>query len=251
MPDCLLIDAGNTNLKWAISQNGEMSAVEQMGYADNDFMAALPQLWSLPTAPQRVLLATVTSKERVQALRRWVESSWHLPLELVLARAQACGVVNGYAQPGQLGADRWAALIAARHLLPGAAVCIVDCGTATTVDVMDAEGRHRGGVIVPGLGLMRASLFKNTAGVRGDVNAAAGGLLAGDTQVAVCAGSLQATVGLVERLQREVGEMLGVPLSVILCGGDAPDLLPLLSGAVRHEPDLVLKGLNIIAMNKS
>ncbi len=250
MPDCLLIDAGNSLLKWAFSRNGEMSAVGQVDYADNEFMATLSQPWSLPTPPQRVLLASVVSAGRVQALRSWVETFWHLPLELVSAQARACGVVNGYAQPEQLGADRWAALIAARQLLSGA-VCVVDSGTATTLDVMDAEGRHLGGLIVPGVGLMRASLFNNTAGVRGDVDAAAGGLLATDTQAAVSGGSLQATAGLVERLLREVRAMFGVPLTTILCGGAAPDLLPLLPCEVRHEPDLVLKGLNIIAMNTS
>ncbi len=250
MSDCLLLDAGNTNLKWAISRNGKMSAAGRVAYADNDLMASLSQLWPLSTAPQRVLLAAVASEDRVQALRRWVESSWHVPLEPVLAQAQACGVVNGYTQPGQLGADRWAALVAARHLLPGA-LCVVDCGTATTLDVMDAEGRHRGGLIVPGLGLLRTSLFEHTAGVRGDADASAAGLLACDTQAAVSIGSLQATVGFVERLQQEVRELLGVPLTTILCGGNAPDLLPLLAGDTRHEPDLVLKGLNIIAMNKS
>jgi len=76
-------------------------------------------------------------------------------------------------------------------------------------------------------------------------------LLARDTQSAVSGGSLQATAGLVERLQREVGEFIGVPMMTIICGGNAPDLLPLLPGNVRYEPDLVLKGLNIIAMSKA
>jgi len=250
MSDCLLIDAGNTNLKWAISRNGKMTTGGRMTYADKEFMASLPRLWPLSTPPQRVLLSSVAGGNREGVLERWVETSWGLPLELVQPQAQACGVVNGYAQPARLGADRWAALIGARHLRPGA-LCVVDCGTATTLDILDAGGRHRGGLIVPGLGLMRASLFSNTAAVRGDVDGAAGGLLSSDTQAAVSAGSLQATVGFIERLQREAGEMLGVPLTMILCGGSAPDLLPLLPREVRHEPDLVLKGLNIIAMNKS
>ncbi len=250
MSDWLLIDAGNTNLKWAVSRNGKLSAARQMAYLDKDLVKSLPSLWPLGIPPQRVLLASVIAEDRVQALKRWVQKSWHLPLEIVSAQTEVCGVVNGYAQAEQLGADRWAALIAARHLLSGA-VCVVDCGTATTLDVLDTEGRHLGGLIVPGLSLMHASLLENTAGIGCDAGDAPATLLASDTQSAVSGGGLQATVGFVERLQRQVGEMLGVPLKMILCGGNAPDLLPLLPGPIYYEPDLVLKGLNIIAMSKA
>ncbi len=250
MSDCLLIDAGNTNLKWAVSHNGEMSVAQRMAYADKDLVQALSQRWPLAIPPKRVLLASVTTELRVRALKDWVQKSWNLPLEIISAQAQACGVVNGYAQPDQLGADRWAALIAARYLLSGA-VCVVDCGTATTLDVINAEGRHLGGVIIPGLVLMRSSLLENTARIRDDASGAAEVLLARDTQSAVSGGSLQATAGFVERLQREVQKIIGVPMTTILCGGSAPDLLPLLPGDVRYQPDLVLKGLNIIAMSKA
>ncbi len=250
MSDCLLIDAGNTNLKWAISHNGEMSVAQRVVYPDKDLVKVLSQRWLLATPPKRVLLASVTTEFRVRALKDWVQNSWNLPLEIISAQVQACGVVNGYVQADQLGADRWAALIAARHLLSGA-VCVVDCGTATTLDVINAEGRHLGGLIIPGLGLMRSSLLENTARIRDDTCDAADVLLARDTQSAVSGGSLQATAGLVERLQREVGELIGVPMTAIICGGNATDLLPLLQGNVRHEPDLVLKGLNIIAMSKA
>jgi len=250
MPDWLLIDAGNTNLKWTVSRNGEMSSVGRMAYPDKDLVKSLSSLWPLATPPQRVLLVSVATEPRVQALKNWVQKSWRLPLEIVSAQARACGVVNGYVQADQLGADRWTALIAARHLLSGA-VCIIDCGTATTLDAINAEGRHLGGLIVPGLGLMRASLLENTARIRGDVGGAADVLLARDTQSAVSGGSLQATAGFIERLQRQVSEMIGAPLTTILCGGNAPDLLPLLPDEVCYEPDLVLKGLNIIAMSKA
>jgi len=250
MSDCLLIDAGNTNLKWAASHNGVISAVQRIAYPDKDLVKALSQRWPLATPPKRVLLASVTTEFCVRALKGWVQKSWNLPLEIISAQAQAYGVMNGYAQPDLLGADRWAALIAARHLLSGA-VCVVDCGTATTLDVIDAEGRHLGGLIIPGLGLMRASLLENTARIRDDTSGAADVLLGHDTQSAVSGGSLQATVGLVERLQRVVGELIGVPMTTIICGGNAPDLLPLLPGNVRYEPDLVLKGLNVIAMSKA
>ncbi len=250
MPDCLLIDAGNTNLKWAVSHNGEMSVAQRVAYPDKDLVKVLSQRWPLATLPKRVLLASVTTEFRVRALKDWVQKFWNLPLEIISAQAQACGVVNGYAQPDQLGADRWAALIAARHLLSGA-VCVVDCGTATTLDVINAEGRHLGGLIIPGLGLMCSSLLENTARIRDDASEAADVLLGRDTQSAVSGGSLQATAGLVERLQREVGKFIGVPMTTIICGGNAPDLLPLLPGNVRYEPDLVLKGMNIIVMSKA
>ncbi len=250
MPDCLLIDAGNSRLKWTISHDGILSGIESCGYSSDQLPALFSQWQKLSCRPSRVLFASVTDVSLAKPVIAWIEKCWGLSVEIISAKAEQCGVKNCYTQKERLGVDRWLVMIAGRQLVSGV-VCVVDCGTATTVDVVDTNGLHLGGLIVPGVDLMSASLIDNTAGIRGDGDTGYSGLLACDTLSAVQGGSLQATVGLVERVQREIRTMIKVPFTTLLCGGAAADLLPLLSSDIRYEPDLVLNGLNIIAMTKA
>jgi type III pantothenate kinase len=155
------------------------------------------------------------------------------------------GVTNRYHEPATLGADRWAALIAARQQSQ-AAQCVVDCGTAMTVDALSAAGEFLGGVILPGISMARAALLANTQGIRvaeGDE----GSCLARATGDGVAAGSVFGLAGAIERIVAEQRRALGADARVLVTGGDAPRLLPLLRGSVTHEPELVLKGLKLIA----
>lgn len=247
MADLLLVDAGNTRLKWAFSRGGLLSPSGQVAYADRPVFS---DLWDGVSRPQRILLASVADEKMTTDLRQWFQSSWDVPLEMVTARRRACGVENCYENPERLGADRWAAMIAAHRRFAGN-VCVIDCGSATTVDVVTARGRHLGGLIIPGLDLLRSSLCENMAAIRGRVDDFGSGLLACETLSAVGMGSLQATVGLIERVQGEVAKQVKGTLTSVICGGNAADLLPLLSGEVHPEPDLVLQGLNIIAMDEA
>ena len=250
MSDWLLIDAGNSRLKWAISRDGVLSECRAFDYSASEFQEIFSQWSDLPRVPSRVLLACVAEVSLEQALLKWFKETWNLPVEIAVAEAEACSVINCYARVDRLGIDRWVAMIAARQLTSGS-VCVIDCGTATTVDAMDAEGQHLGGLIIPGLDLMRSSLIKNTAGIGSDGVVAGKSFLACDTLSAVLGGSLQATAGFIERTQNEICKMINTPLTTLLCGGGAAHLLPLLTGDIRHEPDLVIKGLNIIAMSKT
>ncbi len=127
------------------------------------------------------------------------------------AAASAGGVVNGYDNPAQLGADRWAALIGARGLHAGPAL-VVMAGTATTVDCLDAQGVFRGGLILPGLDLMRRSLARNTAGLP----EACGGyrVLPTNTDDAIVSGCIAATVGAIERMAKQACR----PMLAAKCG---------------------------------
>jgi type III pantothenate kinase len=153
---------------------------------------------------------------------------------------------SAYREPGQLGADRWHALIGARARFPRSALALVNAGTATTVDSVQADGMFCGGVIVPGVDLMRASLARGTARLP---------LAAGDyvlhpdnTDDAIRTGILDAQLGLIERRIRRLREISGTPPQVLVSGGHGAALAALLQnqggyGAVAQEPDLVLRGL--------
>ncbi len=222
----LCLDAGNTRLKWGLFQDGwrETGALP---------LAELGAL-RLPQA-ERVVLSNVAGDEVGRQLERALAG---LPLIRAASRAEQCGVTNGYERPEQLGADRWAALIGARFLHPGPTL-VVMAGTATTVDVLDGAGVFRGGLILPGLDLMRRSLARNTAQLD---------LLPGEfrdypanTADAIFSGCLSAQAGAVERMFRRIA---AEPEALcLLSGGAASPLLPLLPIPVRSVENLVLEGL--------
>lgn len=154
------------------------------------------------------------------------------------ASAQACGVRNAYARPEQLGADRWAALIGARGLL--ASACLVVCaGTATTVDLLAADGEFRGGLIFPGFDLMRAALAGNTAQLplaEGEFKS-----LPRNTLDAIVSGCLQAQVGGIERMFAGIASEPGAVC--LLTGGGAARLSPHLNIPLQLTDNLILDGL--------
>lgn len=246
MSETLLVDAGNTRLKWAFSQAGVRSPAQAAAHHAGEDLGAVFAQWAMRPAPTRVLLASVASPALAEALGRWWSRHWGVEAEVVESRAEACGVRNAYAEPRRLGVDRWAAMIGARRRFSGP-LCVVDCGTATTIDVVDAAGRHLGGLIAPGPGLMRAALQGNTAAIGAETAEPGDDGLASDTASAVSAGALAATAGLVERVVRQAEARFPAGVTAVLCGGYSADLIPLLQIEYEREEFLVLDGLNVMA----
>lgn len=249
MPDLLLIDAGNTQVKWTISTDGELSASRAFRLSQDNSWLIDQELIRAARSVDQAFIASVADDKHEQRLVEGLQSLLSTPLRVVKVQPKAFGIAICYKNAGRLGVDRWAAMIAARQLVNGA-LCVFDCGTATTFDMLDPCGQHLGGLIVPGPRLMASSLREGTARIYGDDENSKQGLLACDTVSAITAGGLQATLGFIERMQREASEMTGVEPTFLLCGGHAKDLLPWLPDNIRHEPDLVLKGLNILAVNR-
>ncbi len=255
----LVLDLGNSRCKWALARPPGMAEVrntqEQFFRNDRltrggafaygeDFTRALDQAFGPLPRPDQVAAVSVAGAVRTDTLAQWVQHHWNLDLLRCRARAMQCGVTNTYKDPAQLGADRWAALIAARALRPGA-VCVVDCGTALTIDALDRNGVYRGGVILPGLALMRDALLR-TQGVR-EVLGDAASPLAQTTADGVHAGTLFGLAGAIDRILDEQASRLGDTPQNLITGGDAQPLLALLRHSVQHSPDLVLEGVACIA----
>ena len=238
----LVLDLGNSRCKWALANDSLMPG-GAFAYGD-DFTRTLDNGFSALPRPQHVAAVCVAASGHLQTLAQWVQRRWGLELQPIITRAAQLGVTNAYKDPTSLGADRWAALIAARARLPGAA-CVVDCGTALTIDALDQSGMYRGGVILPGLALMRAALLR-TQGVR-DVVGDAGSALAQSTADGVAAGTLFGLAGAIDRILDEQAALLGATPQVLITGGDAQPLRALLRHAVQHAPDLVLEGVARIA----
>lgn len=248
----LLIDAGNTSLKWGELDGATLRAVGRAFHAGQDMREVATQAWGELPAPERVIVGNVAGERFARSLRGWMKRTWRLVPEFLVPGACAAGVTNGYKQPDRLGVDRWAALVAARRHTQGPA-CVIDCGTAITIDVLAADGVHLGGLIVPGLTLMRRSLTDGASDIVVDGEAALieegqARLLGNDTATAVAGGGLYAAVALIDRVLVDMRAEAGNDVAALLTGGDAPTVLPLLAGAVCHRPDLVLEGLGILAM---
>ncbi len=240
----LLLDLGNTNLKWAWLEQGAAGVSRSVSHRAGGIAQTLTVHWADLPVPECILAASVLAPEANQEFSDWTRKRWGLEPRFLRAEAEALGVRNGYHEPGQLGVDRWLALIAVHRHHPGAA-CVVDCGSAVTLDVISAAGEHLGGLILPGLGLMQESLRQRTA-IPQWQDLPANQLLATGTGEAIAAGGVNAVAALVVRMVAEAAGRLKETPAVILTGGDAPRVQAVLSLPCTIEPDLVLQGLALI-----
>lgn len=236
----LLLDAGNTRLKWAVLEEGAWRTQGACGY---DALAALEPYLAADTD---CYIASVAASEDEQRLAAMLEAAG-VAASWLQAEAAFVDLKNAYADPGQLGVDRWMGLIAARRRTRGP-VLVVSAGTAMTVDALTADGVFQGGLIVPGVRLMRQALQVGTARV-GDVG--------GDwrafprtTADAVQSGILTALCGAIQQQHARLAELAGTLPACLLTGGDAETLRPNLSVAAELAPELVLEGLACVAVEK-
>lgn len=241
----LLVDLGNSRLKWA-QYSPDLWHTEALPLEGEQNIEMLFQrAWGKIAKPRQVVVCAVSSFDRRSALKDWVHATWSMTPKIIQPQAEQLGVKNLYRRPDQLGADRWAALIGARGLTDSAA-CVVDAGTAVTVDAMSAKGDFLGGAIFPGLKLLRDSLVRGTVAITAEAGEASDSL-GRSTEDGVAAGTLFGLAGAVERLIEEYRRTLGESMKVFLTGGDAPWLSPRLRVSSTPSPDLVLRGLARIA----
>lgn len=238
----LMLDLGNTCLNWARADSGHW---QTGGFAHTDGMDQnLDRLWLDWPSPETIGIACVAGPQTRDRLERWLERQWGCPLVWIRAKQKQCGVINQYREPVQLGADRWAALVAARKQT-GEPVCVIDCGTAVTVDAIDGNGLYLGGTIFPGLELLRESLSQGTAVIEqsmGDETSCQ----ATTTEDGVAAGTAFGLAGAITRFVAEHGKVLGGNMEIIITGGSADIMIPRLPFKISLVPDLVLRGVAVI-----
>ncbi|WP_374583523.1 type III pantothenate kinase [Pseudoduganella sp.] len=250
----LLIDAGNTRIKWALAAPGAaLGAWHAQGahmHADAaDFPAGLMSALALPpgTGPAgrigRVLVANVAGQAVRDMLAGWLAAPAlgiaPAAVEWFASVPQRAGVRNGYRNPAQLGCDRFAAAIGAHALAPGKAIVVANCGTATTIDAITADGTFLGGMILPGLGLMATSLAKNTAQLPQIKPGKLPEGFADNTDDAILTGCLAAQAGAIERAFE-----LHQAVECIISGGAAPYIAPAVPVPHRHVENIVMIGLH-------
>lgn len=245
----LLVDIGNSRVKWARLQAGvlgEQHAAEHAAWSSEDWRAAL---FAGQPPVERVVAASVAGGASLAALDEAARAATGRGVDRVTTERAAAGVVNGYADPNLLGVDRWVAVIGAYRRVQGAVV-VADIGTAATIDVVAADGRHRGGYIVPGPRLMVASLLSGTSDLatfRATSPPGGASAFADNTRDAIERGCRVAIAGWIERCVRDAARSVETQPRLLLTGGALPEVLPYLGIAGEEVPDLVLRGLAELA----
>ncbi len=239
----LLIDLGNSRLKWAWSDD----TLWQKGAItiDRNSASVLMATMGEPHGtPQKVGIVSVTSQELFNGVRDFIEHRWNAEIIVVESVLEQAGVSNGYSNPEQLGNDRWAGLVAARAET-SSPVCVIGCGTAVTVDAMTDRGEFIGGTIFPGLELLRQSLRHGTDGIE-CTHGSDRSCQATSTEDAVMSGTLFGLAGAINKIVAEHHRVLGAHCVNILTGGTGEVIAPLLDFPVQSIPDLVLQGVRQI-----
>ena len=241
----LLLDVGNTRLKWGVVEAGRIHATGHiaMGTIREEGLGVFTS--RLPRNVDAVQVSNVAGATFATRLSGVIGMHCGCAVHFAKAERQACGIRSGYRQPRRLGVDRWVAMIGAWAELESACV-VVDAGTAVTIDAIDGEGRHLGGQILPGVRLMIAALNASTSdipAVGGRLPAATGLDMFGDTtSKAVQHGAWNAVTGAVDRAITTLRSNAYDP-AVVLTGGDASRMLSALGTEPVHRPHLVLQGL--------
>jgi type III pantothenate kinase len=242
----LAIDIGNTRLKWAqYSEPHPGATLMAHGAVFLETIDALAdQEWSRLAACTAMLGCVVAG----EGVKRRVEEQlelWELEPRWVIPNAKAGGVVNHYEHPNRLGADRWVALIGARHRVLAARqsrpVLVVMVGTAVTVDAMDATGQFLGGLILPGFGLMLRALEMGTAGLKAPTGEAVA--FPTNTSDALMSGGSDAIAGAIERMHRRLRAHTGAEPVLMLTGGAAVKLAALSELPFETVETLIFEGL--------
>jgi len=239
----MLVDVGNSRLKWCTNADGVLCDTGEAGHVHSDIGPVAKSEWSSRERPGRVLVANVAGTDAADALAGAAVDLWQIQPTFVRSARECHGIVSAYSRPEQLGVDRWVAMIGARKLAAGA-LGVVDCGTAITLDYVNARGRHRGGLIMPGVALMRRCLSTSTGDLPMVANES-GELTATDTIGAISSGTLNAAAWSIQSFRRQIEATEGESVTWFLTGGGSSALIPLLDADFRHKPDLVLEGLAV------
>lgn len=242
----LLFDIGNTRVKWGVLDDDGIrrsGSISHDTLKENGFESLTRRL------PRRVAAAVacnVAGTNFGTRFARVIGIHFGGDLRYVHSERAAFGVTSAYRRPRSLGVDRWVAMVGARAEFK-TALCVVDAGTAITIDAVDKSGQHLGGQIIPGMQLMGNALRTETSNIGAlsekTRDAKAGiDMFGKSTDRAIANGSLNAVCGAVERATRTM-RAAGYRPKIVLTGGDASRILTQLVGAPVHRPNLVLQGL--------
>jgi len=262
----IAVDIGNSRVKWALFNAGEIVEHGVFAYTKDavkkDFELKLCEA-NLPKFASSIVVSCVAGADIKQRFIDWLKENNFTEWRFAETRSKQCAIVNAYKDPAKMGVDRWLAMIAAFDLCDAKnneLICVIDCGTAITLDILNAQGVHIGGLIMPGYQTMVQSLIKQTGNIESfeqiGFNHAQNSGLACSTQDAILKGCSQLVSGGVAGvLQRQLTEEI-TKVNCVVSGGDGQWLTDALTTdrqpremtgvtiqASDYRPFLVLQGL--------
>ena len=237
------MDVGNTRLKWrTVSADGESLTSGANNLVDAGIFAGIPSSGVI-----RARVSCVAGSRIEHMITTWCENELGVKPEFARSQSKLGKVCNGYVDPDRLGVDRWMAVLAA-YATHADTCCIVDCGSAITLDFVHSTGEHRGGLIVPGLTMMKNSLLQDTEEIRLIAEDAwwdADRIAGRSTEEAVLGGIISMAVALISNCLDRFEKDQATRAALILTGGDAPVLAHYLPGNCVVNSALVLDGLAV------
>lgn len=241
----LLLDIGNTRLKWAVAKHGALLKTGYLNCAGLD-QAVIRKLFDKLPNPEAIWISNVSSDHVLDCVMKASISFYNLHPQIVEVDQPIPGFHNAYRQLETLGVDRWVAAIGARVCVPETDLIIIDVGTAITIDCLTSENIFQGGVILPGHKLMHDALVGGTSGIQSDFSSTL--QIIGKTTIeCVNSGIDYGLAGAVERIVREIKEEVDPAVNTVLTGGGGQAIIEKTELNAQYEPDLVLRGLLKIA----
>jgi type III pantothenate kinase len=241
----LLVDIGNTRIKWASQLDQHLVSTNAVVHRDHEDLPALISCcWQNLDPPAKIIVANVAGQQIEKMLTDWTRGAWGVVPEFVRHKPREIGFESEY-RTEALGIDRWMALLALRDQFDLPAI-VVSCGTAVTADLLTDNAVHPGGVIMPGLSMMRHVLHQRTSALpKSTIEPIS--IIGRDTGQAIASGTLLAICGMVDRFILQAEQQGCSNPKLVLTGGDAQIVADTLGRFVLIEPHMVLKGLMLIA----
>jgi len=260
----LTVDIGNSRIKWAQWLAGTIIARGVQPYDKREVNTALGLAFSAVERPACVYAVCVAGEQVASGLSDWVAANWQCDIDFLVSQEKFEDITHAYNKPEHHGADRWAALVAARRLYPDESVCVIGAGTAITIDMLNRDGRHLGGYILPSFDTMQAALLSSTDKVGSVMPAYENNLntsssrdsteveqVPRDTTQAVEQGLHRLVRAGIRDMCELAGRVLDQPQKIVLTGGAAKTILGYPDmPAISHCPDLVMQGVYTILNNR-
>ncbi len=241
----LLVDIGNTRIKWASQLDRRLVSTDAIVHRDQEDLSALiGRCWQNLEPPTRIIVSNVAGQRFEQALIDWTRGAWRVVPEFAGCEPGIGGFESEY-RTEALGIDRWMALLALRDQFNLPAI-VISCGSAVTADLLTDNAVHLGGVIMPGLNMMRNVLYQRTNAL--PISTIEPITVIGrDTEQAIASGTLLAICGMIDRFILEAEQQGCSNPKLVLTGGDAQIVTEALGRPVLIEPHMVLMGLMLLA----
>ncbi len=235
----LLIDIGNSRTKYVQLVNGELSATTQLN--NSEFSAKYFTKYFSQTS--QLIVANVAKSVLTDELATWCARE-KISYKQVHSEQQKNTLVSAYQEPTTLGIDRWLALLGTIHLYPQENVLIIDAGTATTVDLLAANGQHQGGWILAGINALFNSILSHSTLVHAKSKAMPSLAFGTNTTDNVNNGCWAATIGMIEQAIVQAQQLSDIN-RIVLTGGDGKALTTLLL-AQTAENTLAVENIQFI-----